>query len=110
MELKFGFAFHGKQCSCFCLIDCEDIPCYLFVDLYDTELIDVYGNELSIKTDFRIVLPKEDDHVTGIVELRWAIFNAIKDTDVFKAAKERSLAVRQKKGGSEGMYLFKAKQ
>lgn len=58
----------------------------MFAVLQDKELIDEFGDEVTIKTDFNARLPKNDDY-TELIELRQAVFNAAKNQQQFIATR-----------------------
>jgi hypothetical protein len=86
MDLLVPFIFRSKACLCSIHFDSSKSPCYVFIDLKDKELIQEFGEEITIKTDFETRLPKQDDY-SDLVVLRDAIFNAIKDLPEFLAKK-----------------------
>jgi len=64
----------------------EDDPCFIFIDLLSIPLIEEFGREITIKTDCDEVLPKKDDY-DALVELRVAIFEALKISPEFQHEK-----------------------
>ena len=88
MELVVQFIFRGKLYFCRAFIDSSEYPCLLFVFLKEKELILRFGEEVTLKTDFETLLPKKDDY-PALVELRRAIFDAVKYTSAFLAAKQK---------------------
>jgi hypothetical protein len=58
------------------------------VILQEDDLIIEFGEEVSIKNDLENLLPKKDDY-PELVELRQAIFNAIKRKPAFLFMKEK---------------------
>ena len=84
MGLLVPFVFRNKASVCTIYIDSAKSPCYLFIDLKDQELIQEFGEEITVKTDFETRLPKKDDY-PALVVLRDAIFNAIKGLPEFLA-------------------------
>ena len=90
MDLNLSFNFRNKGYTCNTYIDSSEYPCYVFVILLDDELIAEFGDEISIKTDGFLLLPKRDDH-RELVALRQAIFDAIKNTPPFVAVKRRMM-------------------
>lgn len=87
MELDISFNFRNKMYSCNLLVDYSGEPYYIFTIQKDSFIIDKYSDEVSIKTDLFTVLPKEDDYINGIVELRQAIFNAFTSTPEYHMLK-----------------------
>lgn len=86
MGLLVPIIFRNKASICTIYIDSSKNPCYLFVDLQGQELIAEFGKEITIKTDFNIRLPKQDDY-PALVLLRDVIFNALKHFPEFIAKK-----------------------
>lgn len=70
------------------LIDDSEFPCLVFVIVRDKELIDEFGDEITLKTDFEKLLPQKDDH-PAINAIREDIFAIAKNTTPFLNAKER---------------------
>jgi hypothetical protein len=60
----------------------------MFAVLQDKELIDEFGDEVTIKTDFNVRLPKKDDYA-ALTELRQAIFNVVKKQHLFIATRSK---------------------
>ncbi|MDP9493367.1 MAG: hypothetical protein M3P17_04300, partial [Thermoproteota archaeon] len=88
MDSNIGFTFRKKDYSCNICIDNSAYPCYVFVSFTDKDLVKEFGNELTIKTDCEKRLPKRDDYAE-LVEIRQAIFDAIKTMPEFLAGKSR---------------------
>jgi hypothetical protein len=82
METVVQFLFRGKLYSCVFFIDIAETPNYIFCFLEDKELMNEFSGEVTIKTDGRQMLPKKDDY-PALVELRQAIFSAVKNTMEF---------------------------
>lgn len=89
MDLHVAFSFRNKQSLCNVFIDSSATPCYVFIDLKDRELIQEFGEEITIKTDFDIRLPKQDDY-PALIALRDAIFISLTELPAF-IAKRRTL-------------------
>jgi hypothetical protein len=87
MELDISFNFRNRMYSYRLLIDYSEEPYYIFTIQKDSFIIDKYSDDVSIKTDLFKVLPKEDDFLDGIVELRQAIFNAFISTPEYHMLK-----------------------
>jgi hypothetical protein len=83
--------------SCRLLIDYSEEPYYIFTIQKDSLIIDKYSDDVSIKTDLFKVLPKEDDFLEGIVELRQAIFNAFTSTAEYQKLKAQLLNSKAEK-------------
>lgn len=88
MDAPFTFNFNGRVYRAAAYFSFEAEPCYLFVQLLDSELQVQFGEEVTIKTDCETLLQKEDDVIYGLLELRQAIFDAIKITPEFFRAKQ----------------------
>lgn len=86
MHNSVSFSFRNAIYHCRVFIDSTMEPYYVFIDLLDKELIEMFGPEVTIKTDFEQRLPKRDDY-PALVELRQAIFNAITAIPEFISAK-----------------------
>ncbi|RYF87062.1 MAG: hypothetical protein EON98_01730 [Chitinophagaceae bacterium] len=54
-------------------VEDSEFPCFVFVIVRDRELVEEFGDEISLKTDFESLLPKKDNY-PKIKELRVAIF------------------------------------
>ena len=88
------FSFRNKVSSCNVFIDSSEDPCYVFAILLDQDLINEFGDEVTIKTDCEKRLPKKDDYAQ-LVELRDAIFDAVKTIPEFIAAKNELMLLSQ---------------
>ncbi len=97
MELNVQFKFRNKSYSCSALIDTSADPCFVFVILEDKALIKEFGEEVTIKTDGWKLLPKKDDYAE-LVELRQALFVAVKKFPEFINAKNRLMRCNQSQG------------
>ncbi|HZF65833.1 MAG TPA: hypothetical protein VEZ55_15165 [Chitinophagaceae bacterium] len=82
MTLPTSFIFRNKEYSFEFFIDNSAFPCFIFVLLKDTDLIEEFGEEVTIKTDGVSCLPKNDDY-RDLVALRQSLFDAIKPTQSF---------------------------
>ena len=87
MELEVQFTFRKESYLCSAFVDVSEYPCYIFVLLRQRNLINEFGDEVSIKNDFEVLLPKKDDY-PDLVELRQAIFDAIKAKPAFMFVRE----------------------
>jgi hypothetical protein len=87
MGLHVPFIFRNKPSSCTVYIDSSATPRYLFIELKDQGLIDEFGADITVKTDFERRLPKQDD-CPELVALREVIFHAIKHLPEFLAKKK----------------------
>lgn len=91
MEVYREFTFKGQLFSCDICIDDSPDPGFIFVELWDTELSNVFGREFSIRTNFEQLLAFEDDlpESLELIELKLTIFNSICTTPDFTHAKLR---------------------
>ncbi len=100
MELEVQFTFRKESYLCTAFVDVSEYPCYIFVLLRQRNLIQEFGDEISIKNDFEILLPKKDDY-PELMELRQAIFNAIRAKPAFMfvrdSYKKRGTALKKEK-------------
>ena len=83
MNFAVSFHFRGKQYSCLAFIDTSESPWYIFTILADGDLIQEFGEEITLKTDGNHLLPRSDDF-TKLVELRRALFEAISASPRYK--------------------------
>ena len=88
METQMHFEFKNELFNCAFYIDSSEIPCYVFIELQDLQLIEIFGEEITIKTDFEKVLPKQDDY-RELVELRQALFDALQKAPDFLTVRRR---------------------
>lgn len=82
MEIHVEFWFRSIEYSCSAFIDSSQYPCYIFTILDDPGLISEFGSDITIATDGKKRLAKKDDYA-ALVDLRQAIFNAIKEVPQF---------------------------
>src|SRR5688500_14560650 len=90
MDLNTQFVFRNNLYVCVVHIDSSAYPCLIFVILTDKALINEFGDEITIKTDCEKRLPRRDDYAE-LVELREAIFDAVKTIAEFMVAKARMM-------------------
>ena len=86
MDINREFTFRDKLYGCDTYIDSSIDPCFVFVELQDTELIAKFGKELTLKTDFEKLLPF-GDRDPEFNELREAIFSTLQVHPEFIHAK-----------------------
>src|ERR1700694_186712 len=86
MELIISFTFRNSVYSCTVLIDNTQYPFFIFVILYDQELIKEFGDEVTIKTDFERQLPKYGED-RDLEEIKQAIFAPVRNIPEFVWAK-----------------------
>ncbi len=96
MEGDIPFIFRGKVFWCNAFIDSSEYPCYLFVMLDHSELVQEFGNEVTIKTDCEQVLARADDY-PALVALRKALFAVIKPAPECIAARKKMQALNKVK-------------
>lgn len=87
MNPNLEFYFRSKARKCTSFIDSSEFPWLVFVVLADGELIQEFGDEITLKTDGKKLLPKSDDYAE-LVLLRQSIFNALLRWPKFNDAKE----------------------
>lgn len=88
MDLHVPFHYRNKAFDCIINIDRSDDPCYVFIMFDNPDLIAKFGDEITIKTDFKNRLPKKDDY-TDLIEIRQNIFDAIKNLPEFLMARQQ---------------------
>jgi hypothetical protein len=86
--LHVQFNFRNRLCQCDYIIDSSAYPGYIFTFFTDKELIAEFSADITIKTDFYKLLPKNDDY-GELIKLRQVIFNAIYPLDEFAEAKKQ---------------------
>lgn len=96
MSLQISFPFRQKSYEAKIWFAFNDEPCFLFITLFEEELIKEFGGEVSIMTDGDRLLPKHDDY-TELIKLRTAIFNAVKITDEFKLMKAKYISLNKRR-------------
>ncbi len=89
MDINVEFLFRHKNYCCDIYIDTSEDPMYIFIQLHDTKLIDRFGTDITIKTDFEQCLPFHDDFYPDLIELRTAIFDTVKTIPESIAAKAK---------------------
>lgn len=85
MDFELPFVFRDKTWTCTACIDATEQPVYVFIQLKDSLLIQEFGDEVTLKTDFETRLPKKDD-LGELPHLRQSIFEALKDHPRFRGA------------------------
>jgi len=81
------FNFRNKIYTCHINIISSGYPYFIFVKLHDKDLINEFGEEVTIKTDGETRLTKKDDHAE-LIELRQSIFDVIQIQPEFIAANQ----------------------
>lgn len=90
MDCFFRYTYRGSIRSARAFFSFEEEPCFIFLWLYDSDLVDEFGDEISIKTDLESVLPRRNDY-KKLVELELAIFAALKEEPAFLYEKSKKL-------------------
>jgi len=88
MDAKIEFLFREKLYKAQMFVDGSELPCLVFVILYDKDLVEEFGDEIVLKTDCEKILPRRDD-VGALVELTEAIFAIARNTPAFLAVKDK---------------------
>ncbi|RYZ47832.1 MAG: hypothetical protein EOP49_20215 [Sphingobacteriales bacterium] len=70
------FHLRGRDFSCEACIDNTEYPCLVFIRLFDRALIEEFGMEVTITTDFDKLLARGDDY-PAIKSLRQALLVAL---------------------------------
>lgn len=86
MDAIIEFLFRGKLYKGEIFVEDTEFPCFVFVILRDEELVEEFGDEITLKTDLETLLPKKDDY-GDLKELRQAIFSIVKGSAPFQSAK-----------------------
>ena len=88
MRYEFSFPFRNTTSPAWALFSFEEEPYFLSVTLLDTNLVNEFGQSLSIKTDGDNLLhnPGETEEVS---QLKIAVFNCLKQTPAFKQLKAK---------------------
>lgn len=88
MDTSVTFVFRNRTYSANIYFDLSNSPYCMFVDLTDKELIEEFGDDISIESDGNDLLPSIDDY-PKLVTLKNAIFEAVKHDPAFRT--ERSI-------------------
>ena len=88
MDAKIDFLFRKKLYEGKIFVDGSELPCLVFVILYDQELEEEFGDEITLKTDFEKLLLGKNDY-KALAELKEAIFSIARNTAPFVAVKEK---------------------
>jgi hypothetical protein len=91
MDCFVYYTFRGKVCAARAFFSFEQEPYFIFLWLFDSALINEFGDEISIKTDLEKVLSRKNDY-KGLMELEEAIFAALKKEPAFIAERVRKLS------------------
>jgi len=82
MRYEFSFPFRNSTYLASALFSFEEEPYFLSTTLLDPDLVNEFGQSLSIKTDAEQVLHSPGDSAE-VVELKSAVFNYLKKTPAF---------------------------
>lgn len=82
MDATVRFQYQGREYRCQAFIDLSETPYYIFVVFDSPELINAFGAEITIKTDLKSVLPRNNDY-QELVEISHCIFHAMQDMNLF---------------------------
>lgn len=93
MEINREFVFQGKKHGCNAYIDAAAEPYFIFVEFKDAGLIERFGAEMTIKTDFEKLLPF-GSYSIEISELRQTIFDMLQTHPDFIHAKLKVEALK----------------
>jgi hypothetical protein len=94
MDSQVKFAYLGRIYRCNVYIDIASDPCFIFVTLSDKPLVNFFGEDITIKTDFERQLKHRSDY-DELVELKQAIFDSIRNLPEFVSARKRLSAFRK---------------
>ena len=83
MDNVLQFLFRGRLYSCDFFIDAMEDPIFIFCILKDNDLLVEFSDDVTIKTDGSVVLPTKNSY-PELIELRQAIFSAVKNTAAFQ--------------------------
>lgn len=90
MDCFFRYIFRGELCSARAFFSFEEEPYFVFLWLYDSDIVNEFGDEVSIKTDLKKVLPRKNDY-KSLIDLELAIFEALKEQPAFLQEKAKTL-------------------
>lgn len=88
MRYEFSFPFRNSTCQASVLFSFEEEPYFLSTTLLDTNLVNEFGQSLSIKTDGEDVLHNPSESV-AVNQLKTAVFNYLKETPAFMQLKAK---------------------
>lgn len=88
MDGIIEFIFRTKLYKGHMFIEDSEFPCIVFIIVRDNEIIEEFGDEIVLKTDFETLLAKKDDY-PALRELREAVFPIVKNTALFSEAKNK---------------------
>ena len=77
LNFPLQFEFRHIHYSCVAFVEQSEWPVLIFFVLKDKELIEQFGDEIIIKTDFHTSLPKKEDF-PELVELKQNLWFALK--------------------------------
>lgn len=88
MRYEFSFPFRNSTYLASVLFSFEEEPYFLSTTLLDTNLVNEFGQSLSIKTDGEHVLHNPSESV-AVIQLKSAVFNYLKKTPAFMQLKAK---------------------
>jgi hypothetical protein len=88
MRYEFSFPFRNATYRASALFSFEEEPYFLSITLLDRNLINEFGQTLSIKTDGDIALFNPAETV-AVIQLKNAVFGYLKQTPAFKQLKAK---------------------
>jgi hypothetical protein len=88
MRYEFSFPFKNDFYLAAALFSFEEEPYFLTITLLDKDLINEFGESLSIKTDGDSVLYSLAE-TEAVIQLKDAVFNYLKQTPAFKQLKAK---------------------
>ncbi|GAA4330543.1 hypothetical protein [Flaviaesturariibacter amylovorans] len=91
--LALPFMLHGTRYSCDAHIDATEFPCLVFVCFYHPDLLAVYGNEITVKTDFDFLLLRTDECIE-LTTVRQAILDALQRQPEWMTERAASMTLR----------------
>lgn len=96
MDCFFYFYFRGSKCGARAFFSFERNPYFIFLWLYDSELVLEFSDEISIKTDLEQVLPRKNDYAS-LVDLELTLFEALQKEPEF--IRQKSFVYKKDKVG-----------
>jgi hypothetical protein len=89
MDAIISFIFRKKLYEGEMFIEDSEYPCFVFIIVRHQDIIEEFGDEIVLKTDYEALLPKKDDNYPGLLELRQVLFSIVKNTPLFLEAREK---------------------
>jgi hypothetical protein len=88
VDVNITFPFRGGTYAASLIFSFDELGCYIFAFLKDQDLISEFGEDITIKTDCKVLLPTLEEYPT-LTELSAALFEVIKTLPSFHRAKEK---------------------